>query len=383
MRPRVVSWHRRVQWPGLCRQPAYSLAYRSLHTGVSPALATPGTLRTDDVRTPAGTASQPKPTAKHRPATIRTLDPTRLTRSDHFTIKLVPNSTMWVYVRNPGGTTSRFQLALPSSSSVHDRSHPALGGFLYYYQPPRAPPLAGEIRFRITASDDPATFSSGTDVTTGAGGLPWCISLPALARNDSQAVLQYILTTVDRTVPQHVMDLARRNGHVLRRGDGCLYSFGQPFEMPLGYKKRHFAFAGKDRVVRTILQNVTAFNTGCKGRSAQEGGFHNWVPFTGTALCCFEPLMHPEHETARVAVIRVLRSLDSDPIRPDPEYGGPEYPPALLPREGELLMNLHYGSLRPWFGDVDGKLRKRTKNLFAPLGILFQNAVEYGSPYYP
>ncbi|KAI0692534.1 hypothetical protein C8T65DRAFT_699486 [Cerioporus squamosus] len=128
-------------------------------------------------------------------------------------------------------------------------------------------------------------------------------------------MLQHILTTVDGTASQSVMDFARSHDYIMRKnGDGCL---------------------------------------------------------------------HSSHPNAHIAVIRVFRSLDADPILPHPSYGGQEYPPGLVPREGELLMELSNGWLRPWFRDVDGKLRKRTKNLFAPLGILFDNAVEYASSYYP
>jgi hypothetical protein len=41
---------------------------------------------------------------------------------------------------------------------------PDTKAFLYYYTSPEKPRLAGELRFRVTSSDDPASFESGSDL---------------------------------------------------------------------------------------------------------------------------------------------------------------------------------------------------------------------------
>ena len=79
-----------------------------------------------------------------------------------------------------------------------------------------------------------------------------------------------------------------------------------------------------------------------------------------------------------MVVIRVLRSLESDPIRPNPLYSGPGYPPGLIPQAGELLMTCRIRELRPWVGDVDSTSERN--NPAASLGVLFDNALEYNYP---
>ena len=48
--------------------------------------------------------------------------------------------------------------------------------FLYYFKPPEKPRLAGELRLRITSSDDHASFESGSDLLK-LDGQPWSRSL--------------------------------------------------------------------------------------------------------------------------------------------------------------------------------------------------------------
>ena len=49
---------------------------------------------------------------------------------------------------------------------------PNTKGFLYYFMSPEKPRIAGEVRFRVTSSDDPASFESGSDLLK-PNGQPW------------------------------------------------------------------------------------------------------------------------------------------------------------------------------------------------------------------
>ena len=49
--------------------------------------------------------------------------------------------------------------------------------FLYYSTSPKRPPIAGELRLRVTSSDDHASFESGFDLLTLDGQQPWSRSL--------------------------------------------------------------------------------------------------------------------------------------------------------------------------------------------------------------
>jgi hypothetical protein len=51
--------------------------------------------------------------------------------------------------------------------------------YLYYFTPPEKPPLAGEIRLRVTSSD--ASFESGSDLLK-LNGQPWSRPLSVLSR---------------------------------------------------------------------------------------------------------------------------------------------------------------------------------------------------------
>jgi hypothetical protein len=53
--------------------------------------------------------------------------------------------------------------------------------FLYYFTSPKKPPIAGELRFRVTSSDDPASFESGSDLLK-PNGHPWSRPLFVVSR---------------------------------------------------------------------------------------------------------------------------------------------------------------------------------------------------------
>ena len=49
---------------------------------------------------------------------------------------------------------------------------PNTKAFLYYYLSPEKPCIAGELRLRVTSSDDPASFENGSDLLR-YNGQPW------------------------------------------------------------------------------------------------------------------------------------------------------------------------------------------------------------------
>ena len=49
---------------------------------------------------------------------------------------------------------------------------PDTKAFLYYVTPPDKPRIAGELRFRVASSDNPASFESGSDLLM-LNGQPW------------------------------------------------------------------------------------------------------------------------------------------------------------------------------------------------------------------
>jgi hypothetical protein len=59
---------------------------------------------------------------------------------------------------------------------------PDTKGFLYYSMSPEKPRIAGEIRLRVTSSDDPASFESGSDLLC-PNGVPWSRPLYSLSKH--------------------------------------------------------------------------------------------------------------------------------------------------------------------------------------------------------
>ncbi|RPD77289.1 hypothetical protein L226DRAFT_533290 [Lentinus tigrinus ALCF2SS1-7] len=283
--------------------------------------------------------------------TIRTLDPMKLTAEDYL-----PAISLFGHMQR-----------LPPEAPLFGENH--LKGFLYYHLPSRGPPLAGELRFRVTLSGNPASFPSGFDLVNKHGVI-WRVPLVNIASYEKYAPIRHLLINVDRTVPQQLMDSFREQGYVHEAR--IMHAFGQPFDLHLDSPFHYFTFVAKDRMEGVQLGYVTSFTKFDHTKRPQRH-----VPFEGTVMCCFEPSSLPEHAGRRVAVIRVLRSLESDPVRRNPLYLGPAYPQELTPRAGELLMTMRFGRLQTWIVDVDKKTPRRTTGRHVALRILFDNAVEY------
>ena len=58
---------------------------------------------------------------------------------------------------------------------------PETTGFLYYFTSRERPRIAGELRLRVTSSDDPASFESGHDLLR-LDGEPWSRSLFSVSK---------------------------------------------------------------------------------------------------------------------------------------------------------------------------------------------------------
>ncbi|KAI0642126.1 hypothetical protein C8Q79DRAFT_876801, partial [Trametes meyenii] len=259
------------------------------------------------------------------------------------------------------------------------RFPPDSRGFLYHHLPPGAPPLAAEIRFRLTRAPDPRLFDAAPDLLT-AWGLPWSIPLLNILGDAARGPDPlWPVLVADGLVPA---DLAARvnvsvsmpgpGRPVLGPGTRIVHAFGQPFLLDFGKYQLAFWMVGHDRVAHTRL-----FGALRKGQTHNSAG----MPLAGTAICCFERSTLPEHKGMRAAVLRVLRIVD-----PVSQSGrGPGRPSAatqalfeqLCPREGELLRTRTYRRTVVWSVDVDAEMARRPLQVRAPiedaLRILFEN----------
>lgn len=67
---------------------------------------------------------------------------------------------------------------------------PGTRGFLHYYSPEDVPPMAGEIRFRVTTGPDVSSFDDGSDLLV-PDGVPWKVPLMSLTKGSRGAKRRY------------------------------------------------------------------------------------------------------------------------------------------------------------------------------------------------
>ncbi|PIL30044.1 hypothetical protein GSI_07956 [Ganoderma sinense ZZ0214-1] len=337
---------------------------------------------------------------------IRTLDPSKLTPDDYIDISHKSSPTLSAILRSsnspPASPRSNPQIIwVPCASS----SFPAgTHGFLYYHVGPYSSPIAGELRIRVTSSRDPASFATGSDLLDERSML-WRYPLyKMVCRPDWSEFVALLLQ--DGLVSQRTLDLVTAAVAPLRRASAntqppgaassderhpsvspsnpVLSAFGQefPFRYTLGI---NFCgvFAGPDTIFTHRVRHITTF------WALREGKRFQYFPFAGSAVCCFERSMLPEHAGKRVVVIRVKRFIDTDPIRPVPPprgaNGRAHLVEQLRPREGELLKVAIHDRVQPWAADVD-KVWKESgahggTTPWKVLRVLFENEELYGSPH--
>lgn len=214
------------------------------------ALATPQQLTpTNTLREPEKRLRRKAPIKEGEQQTYRyTLDPGKLTR-DHF-IDLPPRPSDF---RNYLILTAAFTAKGGRKFTMRDvPSATHLRGFLYYHLPPGAPPLAAEIRFRVTGSPDPAFFSSSPDLMT-QHGLPWRIPLLNLVRHRRRlppdplwlVLVEDGLVSEDQLLSDSQVDIPKELSPSMNTR--LIYGFGQPFLLDFSACQPQFRLVGHDR----------------------------------------------------------------------------------------------------------------------------------------
>ncbi|KAI0675708.1 hypothetical protein C8Q78DRAFT_344774 [Trametes maxima] len=316
------------------------------------------------------------------------LDPQRLTAA-HFLDLTQPFGVHQRLARmRPAGSPKAATLWRPlrAHSLPNHRFPPDSRGFLYYHLPPGAPPLAAEIRFRLTRAPDPRLFAAAPDLLT-TWGLPWSIPLLHILGGRGSDPLWPILLA-DGLVSEDLS--ARATALSPKRPEGppgsvsvpgrpalgpstrILHAFGQPFLLDFSKYQLAFWMVGHDRVSHARL--FGALRNGQTRSSAE-------MPLAGSAICCFEKSTLPEHEGMRAAVLRVLRIVNPVRLRGRARGRLPAATQAWLeqtcPREGELLRTRTYGRAVVWSVDVDAEMAPRPQQVRAPiedaLRVLFEN----------
>jgi hypothetical protein len=146
---------------------------------------------------------------------------------------------------------------------------PNTKGFLYYSMSPEKPRIAGELRFRVTSSDDPASFESGSDLLR-PDGLPWSRPLYILSKYypplyEKLREEQFIPDDLDRVLAA----LPKRKIHYSR--SQVLYTLNDTFIVNFGIASQHFLVITE--------QSVESLRFGAKFFDGRE--MYRGTPYTG------------------------------------------------------------------------------------------------------
>jgi hypothetical protein len=250
----------------------------------------------------------------------------------------------------------------------HNRFPEGTRGFLYYNSPKVGVPLAaGELRFRVTPGDTPASFVQGSDLLLETG-LPWSIPLLVMVEKSEsirkgqqyQPIRQVLLDDgfITPALLETCAALVNSNRCKPIRGSRIIHSFGQLFHITFDLIHLPFFTLSMNRLKyrRPLLRcsghdDIGHYTTPYSGECTRIAWF---MPILlksqppGSALCCFERSNLPQHKGTRKAVIRIVKIISPVTCR-YPNYNGP----APLPVEGELLQSNFTTRLRPISFNVD------------------------------
>ncbi|KAI1783721.1 hypothetical protein LXA43DRAFT_306602 [Ganoderma leucocontextum] len=349
--------------------------------------------------TPSGTFPEDSTNATTLPRhhrKIRTLDTSKLTSDDYldFSSKVQPPVRVILRSADSPTYTSYFCTTEWSSRAYPPGTH----GFMYYHAPANTSPLAGELRFRVTPSRDPASFATGSDLLTERG-IAWRYPLYKIVRRPANYQPIAALLLQGGLVSQRTLDavgaavsespLRTHDGPQSPESDGVAFlsdapppnmllsstpvlsAFGQEFHFHYAADWNCMCVMSKWEAIlrQPRLSGISSFLVRVDGEHVQ------YSPFRGSVICCFERSTLPEHTGKRVVVIRIKRVVDEDPVRltdtPAPTDGCLVPFEQLGPREGELVTVMSRGKVRPWAVDVDKERRWKNHGGRA-LRILFE-----------
>jgi hypothetical protein len=152
---------------------------------------------------------------------------------------------------------------------------PDTTGFLYYSTSPEKPRIAGELRLRVTSSDDAASFDSGSDLLLN-NGRPWMRPLYALSK--FYPILYGKLR--EEQLVQDDLDAALSNlpsEHLLYRRSAFLYSLKDTFIVDFRNIESNFFVITEQGVERLSLYRLFSDSRGNHpgGRRPYTGSYAN------------------------------------------------------------------------------------------------------------
>ena len=174
---------------------------------------------------------------------------------------------------------------------VYDNNHylrhlpfpPDTKAFLYYWMSPEKPRIAGEIRLRVTSSDDAASFESGSDLLR-LNGRPWSRLLPFLSLYNSPL---YEKLREERLVPDdldRVLSTSISNVNSYYRGVTRLYTLNDPFIVDFS-KKALYSLVITEKAIEkmVVMKKFVDQRKKCKA-APYTGAYTNLYPSLATLV---------------------------------------------------------------------------------------------------
>ena len=251
------------------------------------------------------------------------------------------------------------------TTSVPPSYPPGTTAFLYYLTPPRKPRIAGEIRLRVSSSDDHASFESGSDLLK-LDGQPWSRSLYSVSK---YYVSLYEKLREDGLVPD---DLDAVLSTFPRKNRKCqhLYKLNDTFIVDFSNRDDYFSVVTEQGVEKVQFPSVfDETRHGLKRRNPYTGiqiinviSQYSYVDDSvGRALARFERSNLAKHKGTRTVVLRFVKII-TPATCVIPHYDG--Y--IVLPKEGELHRRFRsFSDFNPpvWCCDIDKIARLRGLHL--------------------
>ncbi|KAG6917293.1 hypothetical protein DXG01_003134 [Tephrocybe rancida] len=284
----------------------------------------------------ASTTTQARCQTKAKAAVIKTLDPARLQCSDFFDASNREQRTFRVALKDGqllrGGH-------LRYATEFKPNSFPSgTQGFLYWYRNAHLPPTTGEVRFRVTADSNPASFEQGTDLLGPEGALPWSLNTLRLVNQKRHALLEALAVAEGYLQPNFLAHTSEM------RLDGPVLTFlEQPFVITVGSGKTITILTPTQHIYKQSVDKTLLpanFTKGCPSFLFIETDQSTQCFVAGKLLVRFEHSTFTEHSNNKSIVMRVLKILE-------PLQQGTEVPlPDLVPMEGALLKHVSRGTSR-------------------------------------
>ncbi|EDR13129.1 uncharacterized protein LACBIDRAFT_292403 [Laccaria bicolor S238N-H82] len=185
-------------------------------------------------------------------APVSTLDQRKLSPTDWLDLSGVIQPS--ISFRHKLNGNREWRTCYHKSSGERLPFPPPSSGFFYYHQPPGAPLLSGELRFRLTSNHLPESFNQGEDCLTPEGDA-WKIPLFLLYRNPfHRNVYQQLRVDgfVSDALDSKLKSIAQTYVCSRRRGSIILHSLHQVFPVDFSATTKFRFFVVGDSTFQSV-----------------------------------------------------------------------------------------------------------------------------------